>query len=52
MLPGFRFMFTSFTAAKFVYEVYEIVSLQASYLEATECEKELVQTTELRIFLD
>jgi len=39
-------MFTSFfIVAKLVYEVYE-----ASYLEATECEKRT--GTELRIFLD
>ena len=25
LLPGFRFMLTSFTAVKLVYEVYEIV---------------------------
>ena len=44
MLPCFRFI-QVLTAAKLVlYEVYEIVYLlQATYLEATECEKELVQ---------
>ena len=36
-------MFTSFTAAKLVYEVHEIVYKLAGYLEAPECEKELVQ---------
>ena len=43
MLPGFRFIQVLTAAILVLYEVYEIVHKITGYMEATQCEKELVQ---------